>query len=307
MERKVSYAMVGLFVIVLGSAWLMISLWLALGDFSTEYTRYRVYMNESVSGLYLDAPVKYRGVEIGKVKDIELNPRVPGQVQLLLEIKSSVPIKDDTIAVLTVQGLTGIAFVDLTGGSLESPPLTVTKGERYPVIRTGPSFFSRLDTSGTELVANVNTLAHDLADLMSGEGKQSLRDILSNIDRITAALASRTDQIEQSVENTTRLLGNAAAASEKLIPLISQADTTARAFEEMATQVTATSTEIDRYLENSSAGVQGFSQQTLPELGALISELRRLADILYGIGKRFEEDPRVLLYGRGIEVPGPGE
>ena len=126
MEKKINYAMVGLFVIVLGATWLAISLWLALGDFSTQYTTYRVYMNESVSGLYLDAPVKYRGVEIGKVNNIKLNPGEPGQVQLTLDIESSVPIKADTIAVLTVQGMTGIAFVDLTGGSLDSPQLEAT-------------------------------------------------------------------------------------------------------------------------------------------------------------------------------------
>ena len=90
MERQVNYAVVGLFVILLGAAWLAISLWLALGDFGTNYTRYHVFMNESVSGLHLDAPVKYRGVEIGRVRDIGLNPLVPEQVQLTLDIEADV-------------------------------------------------------------------------------------------------------------------------------------------------------------------------------------------------------------------------
>lgn len=307
MERRVSYAIVGLFVIVLGTAWLAISLWLALGDFSRDFTRYRVYMDESVSGLYLDAPVKYRGVEIGKVKDIDLNPKVPGQVQLLLEIESSVPIREDTIAVLTVQGLTGIAFVDLTGGSLDSPELTVAKEEDYPVIRTGPSFFSRLDTSGTELVTNVNTLAGAMADLMEGEGKQSLRDILLNIDAVTSALGRRAAEIEQSIANTARLLENAAIASERLTPLLAQVNSTALAFEEMAQRVGAASSGVNRYLETSGSGVQQFSQQTLPEVGALVGELRTLADSLKSVSEKLEDDPRALLYGSELEAPGPGE
>ena len=307
MEKKINYAMVGLFVIVLGATWLAISLWLALGDFSTQYTRYHVYMDESVSGLYLDAPVKYRGVEIGKVRDIKLNPTVPGQVQLALDIESEVPIKEDTIAVLSVPGMTGIAFVDLTGGSLASRPLEAEDDQFYPVIQSGPSFFSRLDMSGTKLIANLNILANALAKVLDAEGTQTLREILDNINSITAAFANRQAELERGIVSASELLENGAVASEQLEPVLSQLDATARSFEEMAVTVSRASESVNRSVVNSGAGVQQFSQQTLPELGALISELRRLADTLQGVGQNLEDDPRVLLYGRDLEKPGPGE
>jgi phospholipid/cholesterol/gamma-HCH transport system substrate-binding protein len=299
--------MVGLFVILLGAAWLAISLWLALGDFSVQYQTYRMYLDESVSGLYLDAPVKYRGVEIGKVSEIRLNPDVPGQVQLTFDIDSTVPIKEDTIAVLTVQGLTGIAFVDLTGGSLESPRLQAKEGATYPVIQTGPSFFSRLDTSGTELMANLNVLVHGLANVVDAGGEQTLREILENIRQVTAALAGRRSELEHGVRDAARLLESGALAAGRLPALLTQVEETAQAFGTMAASVGAASERINTYVERSGAGVQQFSQQTLPELRALISELRRLADTQQGIGSRLEGDPRVLLYGRDLEVPGPGE
>lgn len=307
MEKKINYAMVGLFVIMLGAIWLAISLWLALGDFSTQYTTYRVYMNESVSGLYLDAPVKYRGVEIGKVKNIKLNPEEPGQVQLTLDIESSVPIKEDTIAVLTVQGMTGIAFVDLMGGSLDSPLLEAADDKFYPVIQTGPSFFTRLDMSGTELIANLNILAHALTEVLDTNGTQTLREILDNINSITGTFASRQAELERGIVSAAELLGKGAAAAAQLSSLLSQLDATAKSFEGMAATVSKTGENINYYVANSGAGVQQFSRQTLPELGALISELRRLADTLQGIGQHLEEDPRVLIYGRDLEMPGPGE
>jgi len=293
MERQVNYAMVGLFVILLGSTWLAISLWLALGDFATNYTRYHVFMDESVSGLHLDAPVKYRGVEIGRVRDIDLNPLVPEQVQLALDIEADVPIKEDTVAVLTVQGVTGIAFVDLTGGSLESPILEAEDDQPYPVIKTGPSFFFRLDQSGSELIANMNVLALGLAELLDDESKQAIKQAVLNIRDITAAIAGQKTELASSLESVPALLV--------------QLDETARAFEQMAGKVAVTSDSINRYASNSGAGVQQFSQQTLPEFGALISELRRLADTMQGLGQRLEDDPRVLLYGRDLEAPGPGE
>lgn len=307
MEKKINYAIVGLFVIMLGATWLAISLWLALGDFSTQYTTYRAYMNESVSGLYLEAPVKYRGVEIGKVKSIKLNPSVPGQVQLLLDIEAGVPLKEDTIAVLTVQGMTGIAFVDLTGGSLDSPPLEAGDDEFYPEIRTGPSFFSRLDTSGTKLMANLNILATALAEVLDAEGAQTLREILDNINSITSALARRQTELEQGIVSAAKMLESGAVAAGQLSPLLSRLDATAKSFEGMAATVTRTGENINHYVANSGSGVEQFSQQTLPELGALISELRRLADTLQAIGQNLEDDPRVLLYGPDLQMPGPGE
>ena len=293
MEKHVNYAMVGLFVILLGAAWLAISLWLALGDFATSYTRYQVYMDESVSGLYLDAPVKYRGVEIGKVREIELNPLVLDQVQLTLDIVSNVPIKEDTIAVLTVQGLTGIAFIDLTGGSLEAPLLDAGDDELYPVIRSDPSFFSRLDRSGSDLIANMNVLALGLAKLLDGETRQSIKQMINNVRDVTTALADQKESMGASVAGIPALL--------------QRIDETTREFEKMARKITVTSDSIDQYVNNSGSGVQQFSQQTLPEFGALISELRRLADTMQGLGQKLEEDPRVLLYGRDLEAPGPGE
>jgi phospholipid/cholesterol/gamma-HCH transport system substrate-binding protein len=307
MGNKLNYALVGLFVLLLGAAWLAISLWLALGDFRTDYTSYHVFMNESVSGLYIDAPVKYRGVEIGKVRDIALNPLDSEQVQLTLDIESSAPIKEDTIAVLAVQGLTGIAFVELKGGSKLSPLLEEKEGDLYPVIRSGPSFFARLDTSGTELVANMSKLANRLGELLDDEGRQKIRGVIDDTGKITAALARQDTEIGESVVNASKLFEHGVQLAEQLQPLLLRIETTARAFEQMANRISETSASVDQYVQQSSSGVQQFTQQTLPEIGGLVSELRRLADTLQSIGQKLEEDPRVLLYGRELEMPGPGE
>jgi phospholipid/cholesterol/gamma-HCH transport system substrate-binding protein len=300
MTNRLNYALVGLFVLALGAAWLAISLWLTLGDFSTQYTTYRVYLDESVAGLYLDAPVKYRGVEVGKVTGIDLNPNVPDQVQLTLDLVSTTPIRTDTVAELAVQGLTGIAFLDLKGGTLEAPALMVEAGQEYPVIPSSPSFFARLDMTGTELIANVNALAHRLAKLLDAEGRRSLRKIMANINTITAAFANRHVELEQTITNTSR-------ASEQLAPLLAQIDETAKSIEVMADRVAEASESLDRYVDNSGAGVQQFSQQTLPELGVLISELRQLANTMQSVGEKLEDDPRALIYGNELLLPGPGE
>ncbi len=307
MANRFNYALVGLFVLVFGAAWLAISLWLTLGDYATQYTTYRVYIDESVSGLYRDAPVKYRGVDVGKVVGIDLNPSVPDQVQLTLELVSTTPIHEDTVAELAVQGLTGIAFLELKGGTLETPILTAKEGQEYPVIPSAPSFFARLDMSGTELISNVNALANNLARLLDADGRRSLKEILANINTITAAIARRDGELEQSIVNASRMLENSADASEKLAPLLEQIDTTAKSIEAMAEQISVAGGSLNRYIDSSGSGVTQFSQQTLPEFGSLVRELRRLANTLQHVGEKIEDDPRAILFGSELQQPGPGE
>lgn len=307
MTNRLNYALVGLFVLVFGAAWLGISLWLTLGDYATQYSIYRVYIDESVSGLYRDAPVKYRGVEVGKVTGIDLNPAVPDQVMLTLDVVATTPIRENTVAELSVQGLTGIAFLELKGGTLESPMLTAKPGQEYPVIASLPSFFARLDTSGTQLLANFNALANSLARLLDEDGRRSLREILANINTITAAIARRDEELEQTLVSASRLMKNSADASEQLQPLLVTLDETAKSVDVMADRIAGTSESLDRYIEASGSGVQQFSRQTLPEFGSLVAELRRLANTLQNVGEKLEDDPRALLYGNELQQPGPGE
>jgi phospholipid/cholesterol/gamma-HCH transport system substrate-binding protein len=170
MEEKVNFAVVGVFVLVLSAALIGGVLWLSSGrSYGTSYNLYLTYMKESVAGLNLNASVRYRGVEVGHVKKIVLAPGNVEQVQLTLAIESGTPIKTDTVAVLSTQGLTGIAFVDLTGGSRDAPVLETQASEPYAVIRSGPSLMVRLDASLVDAaltLKNVARISDDLPQLI---------------------------------------------------------------------------------------------------------------------------------------------
>ena len=166
MEEKVNFAVVGVFVLVLSAALIGGVLWLSSGrSYGTSYNLYLTYMKESVAGLNLNASVRYRGVEVGHVKKIVLAPGNVEQVQLTLAIESGTPIKTDTVAVLSTQGLTGIAFVDLTGGSREADALKSQASEPYAVIRSGPSLMVRLDASLADAALTLKNVAHISDDL----------------------------------------------------------------------------------------------------------------------------------------------
>jgi phospholipid/cholesterol/gamma-HCH transport system substrate-binding protein len=183
MEEKVNFAVVGVFVLVLSAALIGGVLWLSSGrSYGTFYDIYQTYMKESVAGLNLKAPVRYRGVEVGRVQKIALAPGNVEQVQLTLAIERGTPIKVDTVAVLSTQGVTGIAFVDLTGGSRDSPELKTEPGAPYPVINSGPSLMVRLDASLIDVARtfkNAARLSDDLPQLV--QRIQRSADVFDNM------------------------------------------------------------------------------------------------------------------------------
>lgn len=307
MEPRAHYVIVGIFVLLLGSTAVGLSLWLAFGHMGYETHAYRVYMTDSVSGLYIDAPVKYRGLEIGRVRDMGLDPNLPDQVRLTLDIDARVPIKEDTVATLAFQGVTGIASIDLSGGSLDSPQLSVRPGERYPVIQAGPSFMTRVDAAMTELVENVNRAAADLHLLLGPATREQFSHIVQNVEALSVTLAQRREVLGEGIDAFAEFSGHAAAASEQLPALLARVDMAVLSLQSLAEDIALTTRDVQSQLQMGSDSLQVLGGSTLPEVDALLAEMRQLTAGFQRLSDRLEEDPRVLLFGPRLDAPGPGE
>lgn len=305
MESKVNFTVVGLFVLLLGTLFIGAILWLSSNQsYRTTYDTYRVYMDESVSGLNLDAPVRYRGVQVGGVRGIALAPHNPEQVQLTLDIKRGTPVKEDTIAILRVQGLTGIAHIELSGHSPAAPPLKAAKGEKYPVIQTSPSLMLRLDTAVTTLLGNLNRSSEHINTLLGEDNRHSMRQTLANLEQISGLLARQSgtldnglNQAARTMENTQRLTTLANAELPKLLQRIHRS---AEAFDRMAADAARAGTATAQTAES-------VRTETLPEARQTLAELRELTTSLRRFSETLERNPGLLLQGRPTVAPGPGE
>lgn len=307
MEPKAHYVIVGIFVLVLGAASVGFSLWLAFGDVALEYQTYRIYMKESVAGLFVDAPVKYRGVEVGKVRALQLDPNNIEQVMITVDIDSAVKIRQDTEAKLAVQGVTGIASIELSGGSLDSPVLKAQPGEPYPVIESGPSLFTRVDAAVSELIGNLNMVAHDLHALLTPEARADFTKTLENIELLTSTLSEQRAALGEGIEAFSRFADQAANASADVPALIARIDTAVSTFEAMANDIAATTDVVREQAMLGGRSLQSFGDQTLPEAEQLLAEMRQLTASFQRLSDRLQEDPRVLLYGPRLDQLGPGE
>ncbi len=308
MEAKVNFAVVGLFVLVLGAALIGGVLWVASGKYyGRSYATYKTYMTESVAGLNLNAPVKYRGVDVGFVRQIALNPTNVEEVELVLSILRGTPVKQDTVAILRTQGLTGIAYVELTAGHKDSPLLEARPGEDYPVITAGPSLLTRLDTAVTTLVADLTRAADNFNALLNDDNRRALARTLADVQVVAHTLAARSPAIDAGLANAARTMENAARLTEDLPRLVQRIERSADGLDRMAESVARAGASATSVLDGTRADVQQFTAEGLPEVRQLVAELRDLTGTLSRVAADLERNPNLLLHGRPAAKRGPGE
>lgn len=308
METKVNYALVGGFVLILGAMLVGAVLWIASGGaFQKQYDLYMAIEDESVAGLNLNAPVKYNGVNVGKVQQIHLDAENPERVILLFAIEHDTPIKENTIAILKTQGLTGIAYVELSGGTRESPLLQASPGNDYPVIRTAPSLSARLENVLTAVLAKLDSTSNNLNAILSPENQLSFKRALADIASVAHTIAARNDKLDASLVNAARTLENSAQASARIGPVLDRIGRSAAAVESMGNEVARTGASAGNTISTIGSDVQRFSTETLPELERLLAELSALSSSLRRFADQTERNPNSLLFGRSPVPEGPGE
>ncbi len=303
-----NYAVVGAFVLLLGTALIAAVLWLASGGaFQKKFDMYLAIEDESVAGLNLNAPVKYNGVNVGKVQAIQLDPNNPERVRLLFAIERGTPIKVDTVAVLKTQGLTGFAYVELGGSTKNALPLRATGGEQYPVIRTIPSLSTRLETVLTKVLEKLDHTTTNIDLLLSNENRQAFQSTLADLATVFRTIAARKDTIDAGIVNAGRTFNNSARATEKIGPLIEQIERSAKAIENTSNEATLAVNNANKTVNTVGTDVSRFTNETLPELQRLIGELNMMAGSLRRLSEQTERDPASLLRGRATVPEGPGE
>lgn len=320
MEPKVNYVVVGAFVVLLAAAVLGVVLWLGKSDYRGVYDRYYAYMRESVTGLSINSAVKYRGVDVGRVKDIVLSPENPEEVRLTLDILHGTPIKTDTVAVLETQGLTGLATLNLTGGSRDAPVVQATADQEYPVIKTGPSLFFRLDMAIsrlledqglTKLLFNLNQLSQQATAVVDEDNRAALRRILKDLSEVTQTLAARHEQVDKGLLSASQSAENLAKMTEmmnKQMPmLLERVNKSAAALQVMTEELARTGKAVNALVQETKPDLQEFSRNTLAETGLLVTELRQLTGTINRLAQDLEREPNALVLGRTPRPRGPGE
>jgi phospholipid/cholesterol/gamma-HCH transport system substrate-binding protein len=175
METDKNYFLVGLFFITMILACIGFSLWLTSSG-RGDYSHYRIRFAESVSGLTKESAVKFRGVDIGNVEKISIDPKDSKLIQVEIRILKSTPIKIDTTATLKLYGITGEVYVELSGGSYDAPRLEA-KNNELPEIQAKPSSIDAVLNGLPILLKKANHVADQLSKIFSDENVRSVNSI----------------------------------------------------------------------------------------------------------------------------------
>ncbi|HKF70978.1 MAG TPA: MlaD family protein [Stellaceae bacterium] len=309
METRANYVMVGSFVLVVLAGIFVAILWLGHTQFNQQFVNYDIYFTGSVTGLSVGAPVNLNGVQIGRVTKIGLDPVNPDQVRVTIEADAQAPIKSDSVASMELTGITGIYYIEISGGTRESPPLARQEGQPNAVIASKPSQLTSLFASAPELMSRVIQVADRLSQLLDDKNRTAIARTLANIEQITETAVRDADKVETIIDDvkvstsdfrrtTMPALNNALAEVQKTLgsanAIINDLTTTAKALN------TATG-HLDGLIQENRPGLKDFSQGGLNDLHALISDTRVLVAGLTRVVAEIERDPTRFLFGEKRE------
>ena len=310
MDRDANYFAVGAFVLLVIAMGISFVFWYTDQQDRRTYNRYEIYFNGSVSGLTAGSPVRYLGVDVGKVARIALDPQQRKTVQVLADIDSTAPIDDRTRASLSLQGITGLLFVDLEQDPKAESTGALAQGQHYPMIRSRRSDFDVLLSNLPALTTHLVELADHFNEIFSDDTVRSLKATLENARLASERLPETVREAQQlliEVRRTTQEVQGTVAELHGLITAESPDLKAAFAnIREISDNLAKTTTRLNSFVTENEPGYSRFSKQSLPEFEQLLRESRQAVRDFRDLSRSLKQNPSQLIYEsnyRGIEVP----
>lgn len=284
METKANYVAVGAFVMALVLGLVIVLLWLTGAQYAQEYAYYQTFFSGSVSGLGKGTTVRYNGIEVGRVDQLNFDPNDPKKVQVVMQIDPKLQIHADSVASIASQGLTGGSYVEIDGGSKKAPILAPQFWGDYPTIKSRPSTLQQLEQSAPMLAAKFTQIANRLNDLLNDRNRQAIGDILGNLRTSTDVLNARSKDIDATLRNFS-------SASQKLDTDLADLHTTLGHADKAVDAI-----------GNAAAGVKGLAENVnasieSAQLAQLTADTRNLLGNLNRLSNQLEREPTRLLFG----------
>jgi phospholipid/cholesterol/gamma-HCH transport system substrate-binding protein len=303
-ETRANYIAIGGFVMVILAGLFIAMLWLAGASFRAEYEYFATRFEGPVTGLGTGSPVRLNGIEIGRVQAIEFDPTDPELVVVIMQVRDGIVLHTDAVASLETQGLTGVSYVEIAGGTQSSPPLEVKPGERYPVIASKRSSLQQVVNGAPELVAKLLHIADRLSEVLNDKNEQAIADTLANVRNATAIFDRRSHDIDQMIDDGGKTMHNLADASASMPALIGKLDHVAAEIDELtrsaddtAKRIGRLSSDVDGVVADAKPQIHNLATNGLDQLSALLTESRSLVQSLNRVSNALERDPSRFLFG----------
>jgi phospholipid/cholesterol/gamma-HCH transport system substrate-binding protein len=297
MENRAYALAAGLFTLLLGIGVVVAALWFS-GD-AVETEDYLLVTRHPVSGLNAQAPVRFRGVTVGKVVDIKFDPLEPRVILIKITVQTGTPLTRGTYGKLGSQGVTGLSYVMLDDDGSKPERLT-GEGDQLARIEVRPSFMDALSASGQEMIQNFNQVAGRVNTLLSDDNQKQLVSTLRSVDQAAVGATALAKSIAPTVKSLPALVNDAGLALKRADTLLANLNQRVESFERAAKSA--------EQLGNSGAALSdAMLTEAVPRLNVLLEDIQRTSRGLERLLNEINEQPHSLVFGRNPLPPGPGE
>jgi len=299
METRANYVLIGGFTLLASIFLLLFALWAAKFSSDRNWREYQVVFSEAVTGLTEGGSVQYNGISVGTVDKLSLVPDDARKVVALLKLKADTPVKVDTRAKLSQQGITGVPFILLSGGSPQAALLEPGPNDEIPIIRTEPSALQNIADTANRLVERMD-------HLLSEENIRRISATLDNLEQATGSIAGQKEDIAALIVNAREVTDGLKLTVGKANGVIDGVDRNLIArLPALMDRIDSTVAKLDYTAGNANAliaenrpAINSFANDGLAQLGPTLAELRRLIRDLRNLSDRLEDRPASYILGR---------
>jgi phospholipid/cholesterol/gamma-HCH transport system substrate-binding protein len=309
MDRDANYVAVGAFVLLVVAMAVSFVFWYTDQRDKRTYERYEIYFPGSVSGLNAGSPVRYLGVDVGKVARISIDPEQRNRVQVVADIESSAPIDGRTQASLSLQGITGLLFIDLQQDRKATAPGVIAQGLQYPVIPSAPSDFDVLVRNLPALTTHLVELVERFNQVFNDENVRAFKTTIDNARLASERLPGTVRDVQELVAEVRHTNQEVQGVAVDLRAIEAHAapdiETAIANIRRVSDNLTRTSDRLQHFVADNEPGVSRFTHQSLPEFEQLLRESRQAARDFRDLSRSLKQSPSQLIYEpnyRGVEV-----
>ena len=304
MESKSHALIAGVFTIILLSLAVMLGMW--LGKDEIKKSSYLITTSLKVSGLNVQAAVRYKGIKVGKVADIDFDSKNPGQLIISLDVVSDTPITQSTYATLGYQGVTGIAYIELDDdGSKPAALQADTKlGARIPL---RPGLLQEVEKRGMVILAQTEQITERLNQLLDQKNRQSLTNSIDQIGKAAAAFETLPGKLDPVITALPQTINRAQDSFQAFKQFSDNAKTTSTNLNQLITSMQGENGSIGRLSKSVEQLSTTMNTETLPAIQGLSQDARSSLRSINRLSDKLNEQPQSILFGTKATTPGPGE
>jgi len=318
-NAKTNETIVGAFVLLSAVLMAFFVIWMLQPTKKDELQRYRIEFGESVSGLNIDSPVKFRGVTVGKVRSIRISPRNIEKIEVLIEVWKTTPVKTDTVAKLKSQGITGLSYVDLSRGSEAAPLLEPKEKGDIPTIPFEPSFFVTLERTFGSASDNITELLLRLKEVLGEQNQEEVTRLLQHSANIAEHVdALLTPERFAHLDETVQRLGKLAADLDARTPALGkllqsgdaamgQAKVSLASLQESFASMAETLQVINARNKNGDYSIKETMGPGMAQFEVTMKQMEQSLVLLNQMLLRYGQNPSDMLFEHQPPQVGPGE